>query len=179
MQLTWHLFRKSDLNSFFYVWGLLCVKHFSMEWESEGVPFDLICIGFRTCMHVCLHLLCFKYILTISVVHFVVLHAKWCFFFFHILGCHSQRAYSSQRTSNFICQRQKPSHLLGTQDPVQTGNGRGASCRVWDIDHSQRLKYLRRVSLGFDFGRNFCFKQRIDHFETTQNCVGSLMSHKL
>ena len=26
-------------------------------------------------------------------------------FFFHILGCHSQRAYSSQRTSNFISQR--------------------------------------------------------------------------
>ena len=133
LQLTWHLFQKSDLNSFCCVWGLLCVKHFSTEWESEGVPFDWIWIGFRTCMHVCLHLLiCFKYILTISVVHFVVLHAKWCFFF-HILGCHSQRVYSSQSTSNFICQRQKPSHLLGTQDPVQTGNGRGTSCRVWDI----------------------------------------------
>ena len=44
--------------------------------------------------------------------------------------------------------------------------------------HSQRLKYLRKVSLGFDFGHNFCFKQRIDHFETTQNCAGSLMTHK-
>ena len=40
------------------------------------MPFDLICIGFRTCMHVCLRLLCFKYTLTISVVHVVVLHAK-------------------------------------------------------------------------------------------------------